>query len=85
MSIVGTANVPRFQFYKVEFASAQSPEKWNSISPELHKQPVEAGTLEVWNTDLLPEGGYILRLTVVDITGNYPTPCEVPVTIERKG
>lgn len=83
--IMGTANVPKFQFYKVEFASAQSPDKWNNISPELHKQPIEAGTLEVWNTDLLPEGAYILRLTVVDLTGNYPTPCEVPVVIERKG
>jgi len=81
IDIHGTANIPDFQFYKVEFASAEQPERWNSVTEE-HKTPVTEGVLEVWDTSALPEGEYILRLTVVDKTGNYPTPCQVQVSIK---
>lgn len=82
--IRGSAYAADFQFYKVEFASTSNLDHWSSIS-EVHRNQVSDGVLDVWNTDLLPPGDYILRLTIVDITGNYPPQniCEVPVTIVR--
>jgi hypothetical protein len=80
--IRGSAYAADFQFYKVEFGIAPNPPQWNSIS-DIHRGQVSDGILDVWNTDLLPTGDYILKLTVVDITGNYPPNyiCEVPVRI----
>jgi hypothetical protein len=84
VEIRGSAYAPDFWFYKVEFGVAPNPDHWSSIS-EVHHEQVTNGVLDVWNTDLLPPGDYILRLTIVDITGNYPPQniCEVPVTIVR--
>jgi hypothetical protein len=80
--IRGSAYAPDFQFYKVEVGIAPDPQQWSSIS-EIHRTQVSDGILDVWNTDLLPNGDYILKLTIVDITGNYPPNniCEVPVKI----
>jgi hypothetical protein len=80
--IRGSAYAPDFQFYKVEIGVAPDPQSWSSIS-DIHPNQVSDGTLDVLNTDLLPAGNYVLRLTVVDVTGNYPPQnvCEVPVRI----
>jgi hypothetical protein len=43
--------------------------------------PVQNGYLANLDTRTLPNGEYILRVTVVDQTGNYPEPCEVSVRI----
>ena len=84
VEIRGSAAAPDFQFYKVEYGVGEEPTAWHSIS-EVHRQPVTEGVLDVWNTDVLPEGGYRLKLTIVDITGNYPPHyiCEIPVVIQR--
>jgi hypothetical protein len=80
--IRGSAYAPNFQFYKVEFGIAPNPQQWSSIS-QIHHTQVSDSILDVWNTDLLPSGDYILRLTVVDETGNYPPEniCTVPVKV----
>ena len=82
IEVYGTADIPNFQFYKVEFASLEQPDKWNSIAPP-HESAVAEAVLEVWDASALPDGEYILRLTVVDKTGNYPPPTEVRVSIEQ--
>mgnify|MGYP001091988963 CR=1 FL=1 len=76
--IIGTANIPNMQYYKLEFRPAGSSADYSYIGGQ--NAPAD-GTLTVWNTAPLPDGVYTLRLVVVDHTGNYPPPCEVSVII----
>lgn len=80
--IRGTAAIDNFWYYKLEFASGEWPTAWSLIE-ELHYTPVVGGYLGDWKTGALPEGVYQLRLVAVDKNGNYPTPCQVRVIIER--
>jgi hypothetical protein len=81
VTIRGTANIEAFQFYKVEYGMGERPAQWNSIG-DVRRERVVDGTLAVWDTSGFPEGPYILRLTVVDLSGNFPTPHEVRVIIQ---
>lgn len=76
--IIGTANIPNMQYYKLEFRPAGSSADYSYIGGQ--NAPAD-GTLTVWNTAPLPDGVYTLRLVVVDHTGNYPPPCEVSVIV----
>ncbi len=82
IAVLGSAHAPDFQFYKVEIGAGSHPQAWSSIS-NVHRAQVSDGTLDVWNTDAVPAGDYVLKLTVVDVTGNYPPQniCEVPVKV----
>jgi len=80
VEIKGTATMDRFQFYKVEYGLGENPQRWHSIS-EIRRQPVTDGLLDTWNITGFPPGVYILRLTVVDITGNFAPPHEIRVII----
>jgi hypothetical protein len=83
VSIFGTAAAPDLNFYKVEYHREGEPaDVWHSIS-EIHSNQVINGLLDVWDVSGFPAGNYRLKLTVVDITGNYPPQnrCEVPVVI----
>lgn len=83
VSIYGTAAASDFNFYKVEYHREGEPEEaWHSIS-DIHRNQVANGLLDVWNVSGFPPGYYRLKLTVVDITGNYPPQnrCEVAVVI----
>ncbi len=81
VTIRGTANIEAFQFYKIEYGMGERPLQWNSIGDVKHERVVD-GTLAVWDTSGFPEGPYIVRLTVVDLSGNFPTPYEVRVLIQ---
>lgn len=77
---MGTANIENFDYYKFEFKREGVEDEWHWV--ESFEIPVEEGLLGTWNVSDLPPGTYILRLTVVDRTGNYPfTPCEVRVYV----
>jgi hypothetical protein len=83
VTIRGTANVDGFQFYKLEYAAGLNPKlvDWMMIG-ELHHEPVVGGELGTWDVSGLAAGDYLLHLVVVDVGGNYPEPCQVPVVIE---
>jgi len=82
VEIWGTANIDQFQYYKVEYGVGETPPGWVVID-DLRYERVSEEVLVVWNTVGLTPGTYTLRLTVVDITGNYPEPrCTVSVTLE---
>jgi hypothetical protein len=83
-SVRGTANIPGFQYYKVEVGRGANPQdqEWTVVG-DLHRTPVAGGVLEMFNSDAYPVGTYTLRLVVVDQTGNYPEPCRVVVNIQR--
>lgn len=71
VQIVGSADYPSFQFYIVEFTPEPiTGNQWQIIG-EIHEQPVINGVLETWNTALVPDGSYTLRLRVVRLDGNY--------------
>ncbi|MBX3083036.1 MAG: hypothetical protein KF716_15495 [Anaerolineae bacterium] len=62
--ITGTATHPQFQRYKVEFTSEEtSTPEWLLIAEVT--QQVTNGPLAQWNTTLLPDGRYQLRLRVI--------------------
>jgi hypothetical protein len=82
VQVIGTANIDRFQFYKVEYGQGEDPQQWHSTS-DIHRAPVVDGLLDVWNTTGFPAGVYKLRLVVVDATGNFQPPHVIRVVIQN--
>ena len=82
VAISGVANIPNFQFYKVEVGVGEQPSSWSVIT-DVHRQPVNGGLLQTWDTSPFPAGVYWLRLTVVDKTGNFPPPYSVRVIVAK--
>jgi hypothetical protein len=79
VNISGTANIPNFQYYKLEWSSAGAPDQWHWFAGA--ETPVDHGVLGTFDPALVPPGAYNIRLVVVDITGNYPQPCNVQVIV----
>jgi hypothetical protein len=80
VTIMGTAILPDFQFYKIEYGVGEQPTRWNVLG-DLHRQPINGGVLATFNASALPAGVYRLQLTVVDSKGQFPPPCSVRVLI----
>jgi hypothetical protein len=78
--VKGTAEHPNFWYYKLEYRN-DGLDDWHYLDGQ-HDE-VQKNVLGTWNTAVLPNGPYHLRLVVVDRTGNYPPPCEIPVTIKN--
>lgn len=78
VEIRGTANVDNFDYYKFEFRP--EGKSWRFLQ-RFEKPVVDDGHLGDWDTSKLSPGNYRFRLLVVYEDGNYPEPCEVPVTI----
>jgi hypothetical protein len=69
--IVGTAVDPAFWKYEVYYGPDPNPgERWTLIGA-IHEEQVADGLLETWDTTIIPDGTYSLRLRVVNQTGNY--------------
>ncbi|MGB3904823.1 MAG: hypothetical protein WBB22_07865 [Anaerolineae bacterium] len=80
VEIIGTARLPEFQFYKVEYASAAQPDAWTPIGDLQWDERTDA-RLETWHTSALPDGTYYLRLAVVKEDGNFVETDPVTVRI----
>jgi len=70
VEITGSAMVPSFRFFKVEFGVGTNPSSWSVIG-NLQYLPVTSGRLASWDTWLLPNGVYTLQLQAVKEDGNY--------------
>ena len=71
VSIRGTAAHPDFWKYEVAYGSEPNPgDQWILIGA-VHETEVVDNVLETWDTTLLPDGNYSLRLRVVRRDGNY--------------
>jgi len=68
--IMGSASVPGFNFYKVEYGIGPSPSQWAVIG-SLQDTAVINGQLALWDTTTIPDGVYSLRLQAVKADGNY--------------
>jgi hypothetical protein len=75
VAIRGNANVPNFDYYKIEYSTDPNNDVWNYLLQE--NTLVENDVLMLLETSTVPYGPYGVRLTVVDISGNYPEPCVV--------
>ncbi len=70
VTVTGSANHPTFDRYELAYGPDPNPkDAWQVF--ETGKQPVDNGTLGTWNTAVVPDGGYMLRLRVVRKDSNY--------------
>ena len=79
VAVTGTANIDNFQFYKLEWSWEGNSGVWNWFAGG--ESPVSGGYLGSFKPAGLPAGAYTIRLVVVDNTGNFPSPCNVRVTV----
>jgi hypothetical protein len=76
VQIEGTASLGgEFQYYKLEVAPVGT-DAWGNLVGEARQQVVN-GQLGVWDSAAVSDGSYMIRLRVVDPTGNY---CEAVAT-----
>ncbi len=69
--IKGTATTPNFWKYEIHYAPEPNPtDQWMLVG-DVHEAQITDGRLEAWDTSLLPDGTYSLRLRVVRVDGNY--------------
>lgn len=80
VQVVGTAAIPNFRYYKVEYAAGDPPQSWHVLG-DVRSQQVNGGVLLTFNSAILSAGVYYLQLTVVDQTGQFPAPCAVRVFV----
>jgi hypothetical protein len=71
VSIQGTATHPEFWKYEVAYGPEPNPGDQWILMGEVHETQVVDNVLETWDTTLLPDGSYSLRLRVVRRDGNY--------------
>jgi hypothetical protein len=70
--IEGSATHPQFQKYEVHYGPEPNPnEQWVPISGSPFAVPVVQGRLGLWDTTIIPDGLYSLRLRLVRLDGNY--------------
>jgi hypothetical protein len=79
VDVSGSANIPNFAFYKLEYANPAPGSTWRAISAGV--ESVTEGSLGSWDTSLLLPGDYLFRLLVTDTSGNAPMPCVIRVRI----
>lgn len=78
VQVNGTATHEDFQYYKLEYLVGGAYNYFDGANGQ-----VASGRLGVLDTTSLPNGAYTIRIVVVDNTGNFPPPCEVPVVIQN--
>ncbi len=70
VTITGSANHPSFDRYELAYGPDPNPnDAWQVFVT--NQQPLENGTLGAWNTGIIADGAYMLRLRVVRKDSNY--------------
>lgn len=71
VNITGQVQAPNnFVRYELEYSTATQPNTWVPIGPsQSQQQPVGGSTLGTWDTKLVPNGNYTVRLAVHSNTG----------------
>lgn len=78
ISLIGTADIPNFGFYKYEFSPANA-QVWTTI--QAGRDPKHDTELGSWNTSELSTGDYLLRLVVSDNKGLEFPACIVQIRV----
>ena len=70
--VEGSATHSQFQKYEVHYGPQPNPgDQWTPIGGSPFTVPVVQGRLGLWDTTLIPDGVYSLRLRIVRLDGNY--------------
>jgi hypothetical protein len=70
--VEGSATHPQFQKYEIHFGPEPNPgDQWTPTQGSPYTVPVVQGRLGLWDTTIIPDGVYSLRLRVVRTDGNY--------------
>ncbi|MGQ0604124.1 MAG: hypothetical protein ACT4QE_20780 [Anaerolineales bacterium] len=77
--IRGTANTPKFAFYKIEISNAGTSGAWVTLA--VGREPIVNGRLGSFSTEPYQPGEYAFRLAVVDNMGQMSAPCVIVVTL----
>ncbi len=78
---VGTADIEKFAFYKVEISGPPTSGAWVTLI--VGNVPVRDGSLGRFDSTAYGSGDYAFRLVVQDSEGLSPMPCVVPVSIRN--
>lgn len=79
VTITGTTDVPNFVFAQLDFAYASNPTgAWFTI--QTLSQPAADSALATWDTALITDGDYVLRLRVNLADGTFQE-MTVPITV----
>lgn len=82
VAISGTAVHEQFQYYKVEYApGADAGDGFVYLAGG--NSPIANGQLATLDSNALANGTWTLRIVVVDMTGNFPPPCHVNITVQN--
>lgn len=70
--VEGSATHPQFQKYEIHYGPEPNPgDQWTPIAGSPFGVPVVQGRLGLWDTTVVPDGVYSLRLRIVRLDGNY--------------
>ena len=70
--VEGSATHPQFQKYEIHYGPEPNPgDQWTPIGGSPFTVPVVQGRLGLWDTTIIPDGLYSLRLRIVRLDGNY--------------
>ncbi len=68
----GSATHPQFQKYELHYGPEPNPnDQWTPVGGSPFSVPVVQGRLALWDTTIIPDGLYSLRLRLVRADGNY--------------
>lgn len=79
VTVEGTADIPSFAFYKLEYRLLRPGEDWRAIYADTVVKV--DGVLGTWDTSLREPGEYQFRLVVTDTAGNGPMPCVIQLSV----
>jgi membrane peptidoglycan carboxypeptidase len=73
VTVIGAATAASFQRFDLEYAPIQSNGQIGTLVKIVtgSTQPVPSGQLGLWNTTLVPNGNYILQLTMFSTSGGH--------------
>jgi hypothetical protein len=70
--VEGSATHPQFQKYELHYGPEPNPaDQWTPIGASPFAVQVVQGRLALWDTTVIPDGLYSLRLRLVRLDGNY--------------
>jgi hypothetical protein len=76
--VEGTVQYPNFSFYKYEIKRPDDP-IWHTLQASREMKVEEV--LGEWDTHLLAQGDYLLRLVAIDTEGQELGICEIPIRL----
>lgn len=67
--ILGSASIPDFVAYRMEYQVADLVGRSASVRDASSLRPVMNNQLDLWDVSALPNGAYVIRLTVISVSG----------------